>query len=145
MIMISACLAGKKCRYDGKAKENAMIKEIIASGEEYVLFCPECAAGLEIPRTPCEIVGGEGKDVLNGNARIMSCDGLDRTDAFIKGAYRTLEQAEKLQPRKIYLKAKSPSCGVGQIYDGTFKGMLTNGNGVTAELLIQKNFEVEVL
>lgn len=143
-IMMSACLTGKKCRYDGgdSKRENALR---LLENNEYILICPECAGGLEIPREPCEISAGDGADVLDGKAKVLDRRGKDRTKEFIAGAYAILKQACEYAPDKIYLKAKSPSCGVGQIYDGTFNGNLTAGNGVAAELLRRNGFDVEAI
>ena len=141
MDIASACLVGKKCRYDGQARENAFVKHLYE--ENKVLpVCPECLAGLESPRCPSEIVGGSGEDVLAGRARVMGEDGSDRTAAFIAGAQKTLEAAQANGAERAYLKSKSPSCGSGRIYDGSFSGTLQAGDGVAAALLKQNDIEV---
>lgn len=140
-IAASACLAGKACRYDGKAKPSAEIAKRMAEGEEIFLICPECLGGLAIPREPSELTG-TGKAVLEGNARVMGKDGEDRTAQFLAGAHAALAQLKDAEIKKVYLKSKSPSCGVGKIYDGTFTGTLTAGNGVAAELFLQNGIEV---
>lgn len=140
-IAASACLAGKACRYDGKAKPSAEIAGRLAEGEEIFLICPECLGGLAIPREPSELTG-TGKAVLEGNARVMGKDGEDRTAQFLAGAHAALAQLKDAGIKKVYLKSKSPSCGVGKIYDGTFTGTLTAGNGVAAELFLQNGIEV---
>ena len=140
-IAASACLAGKACRYDGKAKPSAEIAGRMAEGEEILLICPECLGGLAIPREPSELTG-TGKAVLEGNARVMGKDGEDRTAQFLAGAHAALAQLKDVGIKKAYLKSKSPSCGVGKIYDGTFTGTLTAGNGVAAELFLQNGIEV---
>lgn len=142
MVLISSCLAGKAVRYDGKGCESAEITELIKSGEEYRLICPELLGGLGVPREPCEIVGGGASDVLCGRARVVNKKGEDVTESFLTGAQKTLEMARELKPKRIYLKSKSPSCGQGSVYDGSFSGTLKNGNGVTAELLTSNGFEV---
>lgn len=137
----SACLVGKKCRYDGEARENENVRQMYLRGE-VMAVCPECFAGLPIPRCPSEIAGGEGKDVLCGQAKVLAKDGSDRTKEFLTGARKTLAQARRCGARCAYLKAKSPSCGCGAIYDGTFSGTLKAGDGVTSALLKQNGIKV---
>jgi uncharacterized protein YbbK (DUF523 family) len=134
MKLVSACLAGVPCRYDGQARGREEIAALVGSGEARV-FCPEALGGLKIPREPSEIVGGDGFDVLDGRARVMSRDGRDVTAEFVRGAQAVLELCRKTGADEVLLKSKSPSCGVGKIYDGTFTGMLRQGCGVTAALL----------
>ena len=141
MDICSACLTGSKCRYDGEAREDAAIKKRCEAGELKAV-CPECFAKLPIPRCPSEIVGGDGADVLDGRARVLAEDGSDRTVEFIEGAQRTLEAAKRCGAKRAYLKAKSPSCGCGRIYDGAFSGTLRVGDGVTAALLKRNGLEV---
>lgn len=141
MILISACFCGVNCKYSGGNNLNESLLNLLKEGKA-IPFCPEQAGGLETPRKPCEIVGGTSKDVLEGNARVLSVDGEDKTLEFIKGAYETLKLAQTINAEYIILKSKSPSCGIGKVYDGTFSGALTAGNGVTAELLIQNGFKV---
>lgn len=140
-LAASACLAGKACRYDGKAKPSRKILERIASGEEFLLICPECLGGLRAPREPSEIAG-TGKAVLDGAAKVIGKDGTDRTEQFLAGAQAALAQLKNAGIEKVYLKSKSPSCGMGEIYDGTFTGKLVAGNGVAAELFLQNGIEV---
>lgn len=130
-ILISACLIGEKCRYDGKCKS---YPEIALLKEKYNLIpvCPEVMGGLETPRTPCEIQNG----------KVISADGADKTAEYKKGAEIALEIALKNNCKKAILKSKSPSCGKGKIYDGTFSKTLTDGNGITADLLIQNGITV---
>jgi uncharacterized protein YbbK (DUF523 family) len=141
MIFVSACLAGVACRYDGQSKGLNRVTELVKRGEAKV-FCPETLGGLPIPRTASEIVGGDGLDVLEGRARVMGRDGADRTEEFLAGAYATLELCRKHDVREVWLKAKSPSCGVGRIYDGSFSGILRTGDGVTAALLRRNGISV---
>ena len=142
MVMISMCLAGIKCRYDGGTKKTAFFDRIVSSGEEYELFCPECLGGLNIPREPAEIIGGTGDDVLDGIAKVCDRAGRDVTEQFLKGAYAALALAEKHKPTAIYMKTRSPSCGSGEIYNGTFTGTRISGDGVTVALLKRKGFNV---
>ena len=141
MDIASACLAGVRCRYDGEARPDEKIMEMHKQGL-VKLVCPECLAGLASPRCPSEIAGGDGGDVLDGHAHVMAEDGSDRTAEFIKGAEKTLETARKLGAQRAWLKSKSPSCGCGRIYDGTFSGKLRAGDGVTAALLKKNGIDV---
>jgi uncharacterized protein YbbK (DUF523 family) len=141
MDICSACLTGTKCRYDGETRTNAQIRNRYEAGELKAV-CPECFAKLSIPRCPSEIVGGDGEDVLDGKARVLAQDGGDRTAEFIEGAQKTLEAAQRCGAKRAYLKSKSPSCGCGRIYDGTFTGVLRGGDGVTAALLKRHGIEV---
>jgi len=139
MILISACLAGEKCRYNGDAKPDSRILKMIEE-RECVLICPECR--LATPRPPAEISGGTGKDVLEGRARVILQDGADVTAEYIAGAYETLEMARAWRAERIYMTQNSPSCGCGSVYDGTFSGTKIAGNGVAAQLLIDNGFDV---
>ncbi len=136
-VMVSACLLGVNCRYDGGSKTVAGLVDKLA-GYEVIPFCPEVLGKLPTPRPPAEINAGNGAEVLAGQARVINRAGLDVTAEFCHGATKVLELAEKHQPRWILLKAKSPSCGVNQIYDGTFSGALRPGDGVAVALLRQK-------
>lgn len=125
-ILISACLLGEPCRFDGKSKLN---RAAAALGEQYRLIpvCPECMGGLPTPRPPSERCG----------KRVVNRLGEDVTAAFEKGAEEALASARLHKCRLAVLKEKSPSCGCGKIYDGSFTGRLTDGDGVTAELLMR--------
>lgn len=109
---------------------------------EIIPVCPECLGGLEIPRPPAEIVGGNGEGVLLGSAKVMDRTGVNRTDAFLLGATRVLEMAQVYGIKVAILKARSPSCGHGKIYDGTFRKSLMDGNGVTTALLMRHGIQV---
>jgi uncharacterized protein YbbK (DUF523 family) len=141
MIGVSGCLAGLNCRYDGKSKTNEEIRQMVKESKACV-FCPECMAGLAIPRTPSEIVGGDGTDVLSGKAKVVSADGMDRTEEFMQAAKKTLAFCKKKGIREVWLKSKSPSCGISRIYDGTFSGVLRQGIGVTAAYLKQNGIKM---
>jgi len=140
-VLISACLTGKNCRYDGASKQNP---EAVRLSEEQpcLLICPETMGGLVAPRPPAEIVGGTGADVLHGTARVIDKEGKDVTDAFLAGARAVLARARETGAAKVILKSKSPSCGLGRIYDGTFTGTLREGDGVTAALLKEEGIQV---
>ncbi len=146
-IIVSACLAGCSCRYDGKAQTNETAAMLVAAGKA-VPVCPECMGGLPTPRVPAEIEGGSGEDVLCGKARVIASDGevrFDVTDAFLKGAEEALRIAREVGADEAILKANSPSCGFGTIYDGTFSGARKEGNGVAAALLSQSGIKVRSL
>ena len=130
-ILVSACLLGERCRYDGKSKP---CDEVIKLNEKYNLIpvCPEVLGGLETPRTPCEI----------RNGKVISANGIDRTIEYTTGAQIALEIAKENNCKVAILKSKSPSCGKGKIYDGTFSGTLTDGNGITAQLLTENGIDV---
>ena len=130
-ILVSACLLGVACRYDGKRKPN---EAVIALKEKYNLIpvCPEIMGGLPTPRLPSEI---RGETVIMEN-------GEDVTDKYSKGAEETLRLARLFGCGKAVLKEKSPSCGSGRIYDGTFSKTLTEGNGVTVGMLLANGIRV---
>ena len=130
-ILVSACLLGLACRYDGSAKE---YPAVLALAENHTLipFCPEIYGGLSTPREPCEIIHG----------RVRSQSGVDVTPQFEKGAQEALRLATALQCKCALLQDRSPSCGVGIIHDGTFTGGLVQGDGLTARLLMENNLRV---
>ncbi len=140
-ILVSACLLGVNCRYDGgnSRNENAIDRN---KTDELIPVCPEEAGGLPTPRPAVEIVGGDGNDVLDGKAKVMTPDGEDKTDEFLKGAQHALEMAQSQGATSVILKARSPSCGCGKIYDGSFSGTLISGDGVTTALLKRHGIEV---
>ncbi len=144
MNLISACLAGINCKYDGTNSGRKCIIEQVRRGDAIVL-CPEQSGGLPTPRTPAEIAGGTGEDVLDGTAKVHAADGTNVTSAFIRGARTTLYLARLINAQEIILKQKSPSCGCGEIYDGTFTKTLRDGNGVTAALLLREKFIVRAV
>ena len=141
MYLVSACLLGVNCRYDGKGKQLGSLMKLAAKGEA-IPVCPEQLGGCTTPRTPCEIKGGDGGDVLDGKCRVIGVAGKDVTHNILSGALETLKIAYACGVNKAILKARSPSCGFGQIYDGSFTGTLIEGNGVTAELLQRNHIEV---
>ncbi|MDD5750384.1 MAG: DUF523 domain-containing protein [Candidatus Pacebacteria bacterium] len=139
-ILCSACLLGVKCRYDGQGKPNEKVLGL-AKKEILIPVCPEQLGGLPIPRVPSEATGS-GQAVLEGKAKVITKQGSDVTDSFIRGAEEVLKLARLLGAKKAILKQRSPSCGSGQIYDGTFSKTVTKGDGVTAALLKQNGIEV---
>lgn len=114
---------------------------MVAEGRA-VLVCPEEDGGLGTPRPAAEIVGGDGHDVLAGRARVVTRAGRDVTDAYVRGAELALEAARRAGAKTAILKARSPSCGRGCIYDGSFSRTVATGDGITAALLMQAGIEV---
>lgn len=129
--LISACLVGEKCRYDGRAKTLSCLKEL---EEVYTLVpvCPEELGGLPTPRTSSEIVGD----------RVMTKDGRDVTEAFQRGAQTSLGISKEYGCKVAILMDRSPSCGPCGIYGGTFTGTLVDGEIVLARLLREQGFEI---
>lgn len=136
MYLVSACLAGINCRYDGKNSKNEIVSQLVNQGKA-IPVCPELLGGLQIPRICCEIITDE-----KGERKVLSKDGQDLTKEFMQGAEKTLKIAQIVGIKRAVLKAKSPSCGCGVIYDGSFKGQLKKGNGLTTQLLIKNGISV---
>ena len=130
-ILVSACLLGVSCRYDGKSKPN---ENVIALKDWYNLIpvCPEIMGGLPTPRTASEIQG----------CQVVMGDGTNVTKEYRKGAEEVLRLCRLFGCKRAVLKEKSPSCGCGKVYDGTFSGKLIDGNGITAKLLMENGIEV---
>jgi len=114
----------------------------LCSEETLIPVCPEQLGGCPTPRVPSEIADGDGADVLDGKSRVMNKNGEDVTEYFIKGAQEVLKIAKTMGIKKAILKARSPSCGFGSIYDGTFSGKTKRGNGVTSEILVRNGVSV---
>ena len=123
-IMVSACLAGENCKYNGGNNRNDKVLKLM-DGNESITVCPEQMGGLPTPRTPSERIGD----------KVMMQTGTDVTAQYRKGAEEALGLYRLFDCDGAILKARSPSCGLGRIYDGTFSGKLTARDGVTAELL----------
>ncbi|MBQ6703354.1 MAG: DUF523 domain-containing protein [Clostridia bacterium] len=140
MVAVSLCLCGRKCRYDGTAKPDAQAAALAEKGA--VCICPEVLGGLPIPREPAEIVGGDGYDVLDGTAKVMTAGGKDVTARYIAGAKEALRLCRENHVEHALLKANSPSCGCGRIYDGSFAGNKKPGDGVTAALFKRNGIAV---
>lgn len=130
-LLISACLLGTNCRYNGKGK---LIEQAPLLAEKFHLIpvCPEVYGGMPTPREPSERKDG----------KVYSKSGNDVTDCFTRGAEECLRLAELFNCKYAVLKEKSPSCGFGEIYDGTFSGKLVIGNGILAELLSENGITV---
>ena len=130
-ILVSRCLMGDRCRYDGKSNACDAVQRL-AERYRIIPVCPECDGGLPVPRAPSERRG----------TQVLMQDGRDVTDAFTRGAEHALSLARAHRIAFAVLKANSPSCGKGEIYDGSFTHTRVRGNGVTAELLMQSGYRV---
>lgn len=135
MILVSACLVGVNCKYNGENNFNQKVFDLVKSGKA-IPICPEQLGGLATPRTPVEI------KVINGKKHAIDKDGIDVTKEYIKGAKEVLELAKKLNIKKAILQPRSPSCGVNKIYNVNFDKTLVDGNGLTAEILKENGIEV---
>lgn len=164
IYLVSACLLGENCKYNGGNNRNQAVLDFCAlareKGNEIIPVCPERMGGLSSPRPPCEIRGGSGEEVLAGRARVVNDREEDLTEAFLLGAEKTLatalEETERYylssiqagaqsvgpMPVQAVLKARSPSCGKAAVYDGTFSGTIKEGNGVAAALLLKNGIPV---
>ena len=129
--IVSACLAGIHCRYDCAAQERAEIKRMVDQGEA-IPVCPEQLGGLPTPRTPAERIGD----------KVLTKTGEDVTYEYQLGARISLEKYIEIGAGEAYLKSKSPMCGSGKIYDGSFSGRLTEGDGIFAELLKKHGIKI---
>ncbi len=130
-LIISACLMGERCRYDGKSHPLDNI-DVLKERFHLIPICPEVMGGLSTPRLPCEIQCG----------RVIRSDGADMTKPYQKGAEASLAIAQKKHCKKALLKEKSPSCGKNFRYDGSFSAKLTEGSGITTELFLQNGITV---
>jgi len=130
-ILVSACLLGVNCKYDGTSNKN---EKILKLAKDFILIpvCPEILGGLSIPREPAEQRG----------KKVITKSGKDVTKFFKKGAKEVLKIAKIFKIKKAILKQKSPSCGCGKIYDGTFSGRLVKGDGITTKLLKKNKIKV---
>ena len=130
-ILVSACLLGIDCKYSGGNNLNEKVLEYIKD-YEVIPVCPEIMGGLSTPRPPSERIGD----------KVLNNQGTNVTNEYTKGALETLKLAKLFNVKKALLKAKSPSCGKGKVYDGTFTSTLIEGNGVTVDLLESNGIEV---
>ncbi|SFC54300.1 DUF523 domain-containing protein [Clostridium uliginosum] len=140
MYIISACLCGVNCKYNGENNLNENCAKLFREGKA-VLVCPEQLGGLCTPRRPTEL-NDLSSEILNGNGKAMNDEGIDVTEGFLKGAYETLKIAKEVKATKAILKENSPSCGVNFVYDGSFKGDKIEGMGITAYLLTKEGIDV---
>ena len=130
-ILVSSCLLGMNCKYNGKNNFNAKVKEL-ENYHHFIAVCPEVLGGLGVPRMPSEIL----------DKKVINCNNIDVTKEFILGANETLSIAIRHHCQLAILKSNSPSCGFGQIYDGSFSSTLVNGNGITADLLYKNGIVI---
>lgn len=140
-VVVSACLAGVACTHEAQPKTREWAVRLVAEGRA-VPVCPEVAGGLPIPRPAAEIQGGGGADVLDGRARVRTQAGDDVTESYVGGARKAVDAARASGATLAILKARSPSCGCGAIYDGTFSKALKEGDGVTVAALRRAGVEV---
>lgn len=135
MVLVSACLAGINCKYNGKNNYNEKVFNMVREGKA-IPVCAEQLGGLTTPRLPSEI------KKINGKKYVINSNNIDVTNEFERGAEEILKLAKSMNIKKAILKARSPSCGIGKIYSGNFDNILVDGNGVLAELLLNNNIEV---
>jgi uncharacterized protein YbbK (DUF523 family) len=140
-LIVSACLVGLRTRLDGRARS---FPGVLSLASRYCLIpvCPEQLGGSPTPRPPAEIRQGVGDDALDGRARVVTAEGHDLTETYLRGAMEVLGVARLSGATAAVLKARSPSCGVGSTYDGTFSHRLRPGSGVTAALLAREGLEL---
>ncbi|CAI8974997.1 DUF523 domain-containing protein [Pseudomonas sp. IT-P218] len=141
-ILVSRCLLGHRVRYDGGASGPFDQLQAWLDEGRVVPLCPEVAGGLPTPRAAAEIPGGQGGEVLDGQASVITAEGEDVSAQFLSGAYQALELVQRHGIRIAVLKANSPSCGNLLTYDGTFSGVKVTGEGVTAALLRRHGVQV---
>ena len=133
-VLISACLLGVACRYDGLSKPlDIKIIEELRKRYHLIPVCPEIMGGLPTPRIPAEITS---------DGKVLRCDGQDVTENYNRGAREALRLAQVFQCEYALLKERSPSCGFGKIYDGSFTKTLTDGNGTAADLLYKNGVRI---
>ena len=132
-ILVSRCLLGEPCRYDGRSVPVPELEKLRQAGHVLIPVCPEVLGGLPTPRSPAE---------RQPDGRVVNRAGEDVTDAYLEGAGRTLALALEAGCTLAVLKAKSPSCGCHEIYDGSFTGRLVPGQGVAARLLEESGIRV---
>jgi uncharacterized protein YbbK (DUF523 family) len=149
-ILVSACLLGIECAWNGKSKPSFEVIEMIKD-RIIIPVCAEQLAGFPTPREPKEIEGGSGESVLDGKRRVVSVNREDYSEKFIKGANEVLKIANLYKARIFIGRHNSPSCGCGKTYDGTFSCNLINGDGVTTALLkcngikVISDFDVKIV
>lgn len=138
-VLVSACLIGVRCRYDGRSSIHTPLLEKL-EGSTIIPLCPEQLGGLPTPREEAMIVSGTALDVLAGKARVHTKSGKDVTKNFLKGAKKSYQMARTMGIKRAYLKNGSPSCGVTKIYSKD--GRLIEGNGVTSAFLSMKGMKL---
>lgn len=141
MYLISACLCGVNCKYNGKNNLNEKCLKLLREGKA-VVVCPEQLGGLTTPRIPSEIIGDPKGIVENNSGQVLDKKGNNISSQFVKGAKEALKIAKECGIKKAILKEGSPSCGSSFIYDGSFSGKKVKGEGVTTYLLRREGIEV---
>ena len=134
-ILVSACLLGENCKYNGKNNKNEKIINFLRD-KEVILVCPEVMGGLTTPRLKSEILVNEN------DLKVINEENDDVTDYFVKGAIKSLQKAINSDVKLAILKEKSPSCGFRKIYNGNFDGTIVSGSGVFARLLMENNIKI---
>lgn len=140
MYLISACLCGINCKYNGLNNYNEICERLLKENK-VIPICPEQLGGLSTPRIPCELQG-IANEIIQGKNKVINKDGIDVTEMFLKGANEVLKISKMLNVNKVIFKEGSPSCGVNFVYDGTFSGKKISGMGITSQLL--NNAEIEI-
>ena len=140
-VLISACLLGKNCRYNGG---HSQLNELNKLDVEWIPVCPEESGGLGTPRPSAEMQGS-AEDILNGKGKVLTNKGKNVTQEFIRGAEQSLQLGLGAEVKIAVLKSKSPSCGIGKIYDGSFTKSLKIGNGIFAHLCHENDIECILL
>lgn len=138
MIGVSACLAGINCRYNAQGLTHPLVKGL---REPFIPLCPEVLAGFSTPRSPCEMVGGTGQNIILGRGKIINSLKQDITEQMVKGAQIALEKCKEQGISEVILQQGSPSCGCGWVYNGTFTGQKIEGDGVFTALLKQNGIK----
>lgn len=141
MIGISACLGGICCRYDGGSKGIDELEKLV-SEQKALMVCPEVLGGLSTPRDPAEIEFGDGFDVWQKKARVLTIKGEDVTEAYKSGAQKAYLQLKELKITKLIMKDRSPSCGSLKIYNGSFSGEIKSGVGVATAYFIEQGIKI---
>lgn len=141
MILVSACLLGINCKYNGDNNKYFKVLEYLKD-KEFIIVCPEQLGGMSTPRDPSEIIRLDGDAVINGETSVITNKRLDVTKKFKLGANETLKIAKLYNCKEAILKEGSPSCGSNYIYDGTFTGKKRDGIGVTTSLLKHNGIKV---
>lgn len=134
-ILVSSCLLGMKINYEGKAHPVDELRQLFLQAQA-IPVCPEVLAGLPIPRDRAEII------MVNGERKVYNDKEIDLTEAYTLGAQRTMDTARASGVKIAIVKSKSPSCGCGKVYDGTFSGNLVDGDGITVALLKENGIRV---
>jgi len=141
-VAICACLLGIPCNYKAEKKVVKKAWDIFRKNQA-IIVCPELLAGLEAPRESCETVGGDGQQVLAGQAKVLSKTGRDYTKQYLKGSAEAIDMIKKFGAKKVYLQPRSPSCGLTKVYSGEFNGLLVKGSGVFAARLKKEKIKCE--